>query len=40
MSRDPAIPAEEYTRIIKFLKEQGYDIDKLREVPQKDNQPA
>ena len=40
MSRVPAIPAAEYTRIINFLKEQGYDIGKLRKVPQKDNQPA
>jgi apolipoprotein D and lipocalin family protein len=40
MSRDPAIPEEEYTRIINFLKEQGYDIDKLQKVPQKDNQSA
>jgi len=40
MSREPAIPFEGYTRIINFLKEQGYDIDKIRKVPQKDNQPA
>ena len=40
MSRVPAIPAAEYTRIINFLKEQGYDIGKLRKVPQKDNQSA
>jgi len=40
MSREPAIPAEAYTRIINFLKVQGYDIDKIQKVPQKDNQPA
>jgi apolipoprotein D and lipocalin family protein len=40
MSRDPAVPAEEYAHILNFLKQQGYDIDKIQKVPQKDNQPA
>jgi len=36
MAREPAIPTEEYTRIINFLKAQGYDTDKLQKVPQQD----
>ena len=40
MAREPAIPAEEYTRITKFLKEQGYDIDKLQKVPHNRNHSA
>jgi apolipoprotein D and lipocalin family protein len=34
MAREPAITAEEYARITDFLKEQGYEIDKLQKVPQ------
>ena len=40
MAREPAITAEEYTRITDFLKEQGYEIDKLQKVPQKSKPPA
>ena len=34
MAREPAITAEEYASITDFLKEQGYEIDKLQKVPQ------
>jgi apolipoprotein D and lipocalin family protein len=34
MSRNPAIPEDEYARILNFLKEQEYDIEKLQKVPQ------
>ena len=38
MAREPSIPDEEYADILKFLTEQGYDVGKLRKVPQKQNQ--
>ena len=37
MARSPATPAEEYTRIINFLKAQGYDIEKLQKVLHNDS---
>jgi hypothetical protein len=40
MAREPAITVEEYARITDFLKEQGYEIDKLQKVPQKSKPPA
>jgi apolipoprotein D and lipocalin family protein len=38
MSRQPTIPDDEYVRIVSFLKEQGYDIEKLQKVPQSNRQ--
>jgi apolipoprotein D and lipocalin family protein len=40
MAREPAISDEQYARITDFLKEQGYEIDKLQKVPQKSKPPA
>ena len=40
MSRKPAIPSDEYDRIVNFLRKQGYQIEKIQKVPQKDNQAA
>jgi apolipoprotein D and lipocalin family protein len=37
MSREPAIPDEEYNFILNFLQEQGYDISKVLKVPQRNN---
>lgn len=34
MSREPYIPDEEYSRILEFLEEQGYDIGQIQKVPQ------
>jgi apolipoprotein D and lipocalin family protein len=34
MAREPVISSAEYASITKFLQEQGYDIAKLRKVPQ------
>ena len=34
MARKPFIPEENYNRILEFIGEQGYDISKLRKVPQ------
>ncbi len=34
MAREPAISDEEYDAILGFLQEQGYDIKKLKKVPQ------
>jgi apolipoprotein D and lipocalin family protein len=33
MARRPAIPEEDYGRILRFLREQGYSLEKLRRVP-------
>jgi apolipoprotein D and lipocalin family protein len=33
MARRPAIPEEDYRRILQFLQEQGYSLEKLRRVP-------
>ena len=33
MAREPSIPDEDYDRILDFLTEQGYRLDKLRKVP-------
>jgi apolipoprotein D and lipocalin family protein len=38
MSRQPVIPEDEYVHIVNFLEEQGYDIEKLQKVPQKNSQ--
>jgi len=34
MARKPAMSEEDYNRILDFLKAQGYDLSKLRKVPQ------
>lgn len=34
MARDPAIPAAEYNRILRFIADLGYDISKVKKVPQ------
>lgn len=36
-ARTPQIPEEEYQRLLSILKEQGYDITKVRKVPQRWN---
>jgi apolipoprotein D and lipocalin family protein len=33
MARDTSMPMNDYERILKFLREQGYDLEKLRPVP-------
>ena len=33
MAREPSIPDKDYDRILDFLTEQGYNLDKLRKVP-------
>ncbi|UCE51904.1 MAG: lipocalin family protein [Desulfobacterales bacterium] len=33
MAREPSIPDEDYERILKFLKDQGYKLNDLRKVP-------
>jgi apolipoprotein D and lipocalin family protein len=35
MARKPAIPAADYERILQFLAGQGYDLTRLRRVPQR-----
>lgn len=35
MARTPQIPDDDYARILAFLKEQGYDVDRIRKVPQR-----
>ncbi len=35
MARTPEIPQEDYDRIMKELADQGYDMKKIRKVPQK-----
>lgn len=40
MSRRPTMSDEEYSYILSFLKEQGYDLEKLQKVPHKANQTA
>lgn len=33
MARTPSIPDEEYLKILQFLEQEGYDIDKVKKVP-------
>jgi apolipoprotein D and lipocalin family protein len=33
MARTPKIPAEDYQRILQFIKNQGYQLDHMRKVP-------
>ena len=35
MARVPEIPAADYQRILSFLGDQGYDVSKIRKVPQR-----
>lgn len=35
MARTPEIPEEEYRRLVRELAEQGYDVARLRKVPQR-----
>jgi apolipoprotein D and lipocalin family protein len=35
MARKPEISDEDYTVVMDFLQEQGYDISKLQKVPQR-----
>jgi len=35
MARTPDIPHEEYRQIVEFVGSIGYDVDKIREVPQR-----
>ena len=37
MARQPAIPDEEYNKLVQIVEEQGYDISQLRKVPQQGN---
>lgn len=40
MARTPEIAEADYTRIVSFLKDQGYDVSKLQKVPQRWTQPT
>jgi apolipoprotein D and lipocalin family protein len=33
MARESTIPADDYERILEFIRGQGYDLEKLRQVP-------
>jgi len=35
MARQPSIPEEDYSRILRFLEKEGYDIAQIQKVPQK-----
>ena len=37
MARKPVIPEDDYDRILEFLRGEGYDLGKLRKVPQQAN---
>ena len=37
MAREPSIPPEDYNSILQFIQKQGYDIAKVRKVPQQQN---
>jgi apolipoprotein D and lipocalin family protein len=39
MARSPEIPDADYARILEFLAGQGYDIDRIRRVPQRWDDP-
>ena len=36
MAREATLPVDDYERILKFLRDQGYDLEKLRQVPHGD----
>ncbi len=33
MARQPSIPEEDYRKMVQFLEDQGYDVNRLRRVP-------
>ena len=33
MARESSIPVDDYERILEFIRDQGYDLDKLKQVP-------
>ncbi len=35
MARQPSIPDADYARILAFLEAQGYEVSKVRKVPQR-----
>jgi len=35
MAREPKIPEEDYRKLVNIVREQGYDVDELRKVPQR-----
>ena len=35
MARDPSIPRADYDRLVRFIAGQGYDISKIKKVPQR-----
>jgi apolipoprotein D and lipocalin family protein len=39
MARTPRIPDKDYAMLTRFVADLGYDIDKLRKVPQRDDRP-
>jgi apolipoprotein D and lipocalin family protein len=39
MARQPSIPDADYARILAFLEEQGYDLQRLRRVPHRPAEP-
>lgn len=40
MARTPQIPEADYARILQFLTEQGYDVSRIRRVPQRWGEPG
>lgn len=40
MARSPQIPEDDYRRIVEFVSSIGYDVTKLRKVPQETRQPG
>ena len=34
MAREPEIPSAEYDRMLRFIADQGYDISKIKKIPQ------
>jgi apolipoprotein D and lipocalin family protein len=37
MAREPSVPGDDYDRIVRFIADQGYDVSKLKKVPQESN---
>ena len=40
MAREPAIPVADYDRMLRFIADQGYDISKVKKVPQSGGSPS
>ena len=36
MARKPSIPRADYDRLLQFIADQGYDVSKIRKVPQRE----